>query len=242
MRKLTVMGFFCLFFMGSCFAAQGNSLVITTENYPPFNIVDPKNQEISGISTDKVRELMRRAGETITIKAYPWSRAFKMGQEDLDTCVYSTTRTAEREALFKWVGPLVKNNWYFFARADDERQIKSLESMHSYVVGTYHDDAVEKYLASNGFKTDPANYDGENPKKLIAKRIDFWATGELLGLYILKEQGMTQSVKPLFKFNQTEMYLACNLKIDQKRIDNMNKVLQAMEKDGTNLAIERKYK
>src|SRR3954447_13364744 len=78
------------------------ALTLTTEDYPPFNIVDPQTKGVTGISFDKVTELMRRASEPYTITAYPWSRAYQMALDSNDTCVFSTTRTPEREPLFKW--------------------------------------------------------------------------------------------------------------------------------------------
>lgn len=225
-----------------CVALCAQTLTLTTENYPPFNIVDPKSGAVSGISTEKVREIMRRANEKYTLAAYPWSRAFQMGQNDTNTCVFSTTRTAEREALFKWVGPLVKNNWFIFGRADDSRTPKTLEDLRPYVMGIYRDDAVGQFLVAKGFKTDLANYDTDNPRKLLYGRFDFWATGELLGLAILKNQGLSEKIVPLFQFHSSEMYLACQLGMAHERIERYNQILKEMERDGSVAAIEKKYK
>jgi polar amino acid transport system substrate-binding protein len=217
-------------------------LILTTEDYPPFNMVDPNNGNISGISTEKVKEIMHRAGETYTITAYPWARAFQMARTDANTCVFSTTRMPEREAMFKWVGPLVKNNWFIFARADDTRKPKSLEDLRPYIMGIYRNDAVGEFLTSKGFKTDIANADADNPRKLLIQRFDFWATGELLGLAILKNQGLQGKIVPRFQFNQTEMYLACHPAIAPERIELFNQILKDIEHDGTAAAIEKKYK
>lgn len=222
--------------------ARAQSLMLATEDYPPFNIVHPKTQEVTGISTEKVMEMMQRAGEHYRIRAFPWARAFMMGQKEANTCVFSTTRTPDREALFKWVGPLVKNNWMVFARADDSRRPRTLEELRPYVMGTYRNDAVGEYLVLQGFKTDLANYDADNPRKLLYGRFDFWATGELLGLAILKQQGLGGQIVPLFQFHQSEMYLACHPGIAQERIDRFNQILKEMERDGTVAAIEKKYK
>ncbi len=226
----------------SALAAETVTLHLTTEDYPPFNIVDARTGRISGIATEKVLELMHRAGEVVSLSAFPWSRSFRMGQQLPNTCVFSTTRTPEREPLFKWVGPLVKNRWVIFARADDPRSPKTLEDLRPYVLGVYRNDAVGEFLAGKGFKTDVANLDADNPRKLLIGRFDFWATGELLGLDILRHQGLSEQIVPLFPFNNTEMYLACNKGMAQKRIDRFNQILHQMERDGTAGAIERKYK
>ncbi len=221
---------------------SAQTLQLTTEDYPPFNIIDAKSGKISGISTEKVSELMLRAKEKYTLNAFPWARAFQMARLEANTCVFSTTRTPEREAMFKWVGPLVKNNWFIFGRADDTRHPRSLEEMRPYVLGTYRNDAIGEFLTLKGFKTDMTTADADNPRKLLLGRFDFWATGELLGAAILKSQGLEGKIVPLFHFNQTEMYLACHSSVVQERIDLWNHLLKEMERDGTNAAIEKKYK
>ncbi|MFC7418455.1 hypothetical protein ACFQNF_01000 [Iodobacter arcticus] len=40
-------------------ADQSKTLTLTTEDYPPFNIVDTKAQKVSGVSTEKVSEVMQ---------------------------------------------------------------------------------------------------------------------------------------------------------------------------------------
>ncbi len=223
-------------------SGRAQQLVLTTEDYPPFNMQAQGSHEIVGISTEKVREVMRRAREPFVIKLFPWNRAFQMGRSEARTCVYSTTRTAEREALFKWVGPLVKNNWMIFARKNDNRNPRNLDELSPYTIGVYRSDAVADYLAGHGFKTEVANYDADNPRKLIHQRFDFWATGELLGMAILRQQGLSDEIIPLFQFNQTEMYLACHLEMPQEKVDLFNRILKDMEKDGSSAAIERKYR
>lgn len=221
-------------------AAQPLSLA--TEEAPPFNMIDPHSGAISGVATDKVVELMRRAGETYTLASYPWSRAYLMAQQDKDTCVFSTTRTPERESHFKWVGPLVRNDWVVFARANDTRRPATLADLHPYTLGGYRDDAVGVFLTELGFTVDIANYDAQNVQKLIHKRIDFWTTGELSGQYLIRQNGYQGQIIPLFTFHHTELYLACNPSLEARRIERLNRLLQEMNQDGSSAAIERRYR
>jgi polar amino acid transport system substrate-binding protein len=222
--------------------AAAGAISLVTEDYPPFNFVNAKSGEISGISTEKVQELMRRAGEKFTLAAYPWARSVQMAQNNPDTCVYSTSRTPGREALYKWIGPLVRNNWTVYARADDTRRPHSLEDLRPYVIGGYRNDAISEFFSLKGFNTELANADADNPRKLLYGRFDFWATGELLGAEILRQQGLSKMIVPLFSFNQVDMYLACYLGMDAARVERLNQLLREMEKDGTNAAIEKKYR
>ena len=230
--------FYCL--IGQNTAAQ--TLTLTTEDYDPFDIVDAKKGTFSGLATDKVLELMRRSGEKYTVAAYPWARSFQMARNDADTCVFSTTRTPERETMFKWIGPIAKMNLAIFALANDKRHPKTLESLRPYVLGSYRNDAVGEFFALHGFKTDLANRDDDNPKKLMYGRFDYWATEELHGKAILTKQGLSEKIVPLFRYKQDNLYLACNIGLSQSRKDRFDKILKKMEQDGTFAAIEKKYK
>ncbi|BBB65936.1 hypothetical protein UNDYM_1683 [Undibacterium sp. YM2] len=233
---------FCILILLISLPLSCRSEILVTEDYPPFNIVNPKTGEVTGLSTEKVQELMRRAGEKYSITAYPWARSIQMAQNNPDTCVFSTSRTPGREQLYKWVGPLVKNNWVIFARVDDTRHPKTLEDLRIYTIGSYRNDAIAEYFSLKGFNTELASTDADNPRKMLAGRFDFWASGELLGWEILKQQGLTKMVVQLFTFNQTEMYLACNTTMSQAKIDKWNHILKEMDKDGTSAAIEKRYR
>ena len=220
--------------------ANGKSLTLTTENYPPFNMQDEATGRIVGISTDIVRALMSRAGQNYQMSFLPWQRAFNDALTKPDTCVFSTTETAERLPKFKWVGPLVENNWTLFGRADETMVIRSLNDARTHVIGGYKGDAVALFLESKGFEQDLAAFDHLNPAKLAARRFDLWATGEFLGPYLAARAGV--DIKPLYTFRETVMSMACNKAIDQLLIDRLNEVLKTLKQDGTVDRIVTRYK
>ena len=133
---------------------QSAALTLTTEDYPPFNMLDEKTKQPTGITVDKVIELMHRAHEPFTITVYPWSRAYQMALQTEDTCVFSTSRTPERETLFTWIGPLAGSDWAIFARANDNRKPKSLEDVRPFIIGGYNNAATGEYLKLRGYKVD----------------------------------------------------------------------------------------
>ena len=217
------------------------ALTLTTEEYPPFNMLDERTKEPTGITVDKVVELMRRAQEPYTITSYPWPRAYQMALQTEDTCVFSTSRTPERETLFTWIGPLAKSDWAIFARADDVRKPKTLEDVRPFTIGGYTNAATGEYLKLHGYKVDLAINDALNLQKLLRKRIDFWATGDLLGKYLIGKAGLTGQIVPLFKFELSELYVACNRAMNPQRAEKFNRILKEMDRDGSSAAIERKY-
>ncbi len=219
--------------------AWADGLTLTTENAPPFNYSDDDGKTIVGSATETVHELFKRSKIPYTIEMYPWVRAIEMARANKSTCVYSTTRTEEREKNFQWVGPVAPNNWVLFGRADSTISIASLDDAKKYKLGGYRGDAVTLYLEGQKFTIDEAINDEQNAKKLDAGRIELWATGSQIGPFVAAKVNVR--IKPLLNFKKTELYLACNLSVAPQTIATLNATLQAMAKDGTTEKINKKY-
>lgn len=223
--------------LGHCAWADG--LLLTTEDAPPYNYTTDGGQTIVGSATEAVHELFRRANIRYQIVMYPWVRAIKMAESYKDTCVYSTTRTEERETKFQWVGPVAPDNWMLFAKADSSIQLASLDDARKYKVGGYRGDSVTLYLQQQKFVIDEAINDDQNAKKLDAGRVDLWATGILTGPFVANK--MKTRVKPVLTIKKAELYLACNKTVAPDTIQQLNTTLKAMVKDGTMEKINKKY-
>jgi polar amino acid transport system substrate-binding protein len=219
--------------------AAAPRLYITTETSAPSSMLDGKR--VIGIATDKVREAMQRAGIDYTIELLPWKRAFLAAQQRPDACVYSTSRTPERETLFKWVGPTDVGNWVMMARADSKFKLRSLEDARGLRIGTYNGDARDAYLRARGFRVDAANEDIANAGKLLLDRIDLWAASLRSGSTILARYGYDKKIVPVLEFNRVELYLACNPGVPNAVINRLNAAFEAIARDGTGRRIERSY-
>lgn len=219
--------------------AWANGLILTTEDAPPFNYSTDGGKTILGSATETVHELFKRAKIDYKITMYPWVRAIEMARADKDTCVYSTTRTEEREKSFAWVGPVAPNEWVLFAKADSTIKLGSLDEAKKFRVGGYRGDAVTLYLQGQKFTIDEAVNDEQNVQKLDAGRVDLWATGSQAGPFVSNK--MKVKIKPIISFKRTELYLACNPSVAPETVAKLNETLKAMGKDGTTDKINKKY-
>jgi len=219
--------------------AAAPRLYITTETSAPSSMLE--GSRVIGIATDKVREAMQRAGIDYTIELLPWKRAYLAAQQRPDACVYSTSRTPERETLFKWVGPTDVGYWVMMARADSKFRLRSLEDARGLRIGTYNGDARDAYLRARGFRVDTANEDLANAGKLLLDRIDLWAASLRSGSTILARYGYDKKIVPVLEFNRVELYLACNPGVPDALVNRLNAAFEAIARDGTGRRIERSY-
>ncbi len=220
--------------------ASAQTIHLKTENYPPFNM-SGEGSDIIGISTEIVEQLFKRAGVDYTLELLPWQRAFGMALEEENTAVFSTTRTAERESKFRWVGPIAENNWVFLAKSSRNITVASLEEAKSLRVGGYQGDAVALYLTDQGFDLDLAPRDDLNALKINRDRLDLWATGHLLGPYTAKQQDVS-GLESVLTFRETIMSIAFNINTDADLIDRLNAELQAMKAEGVIREIQDGYR
>lgn len=227
LRLSSIFGFVACLLASAPLSAQ--SLILTTEENPPLNMtVDGK---VGGLGTEVIAKVFEAAGVAYTVTVYPWARAYKMAQEDANTCVYLTTHTQERDPLFKWVGPLVSNNWVLFGRKDSPK-IATLEDAKPYTIGGYVGDAKAGFLKANGFKVEEVANDRLNVTKLVAGRLDFWIQGERVGAYVAGLEN-ANDVVPALSFREVVLDLACSKSVSDETIAKLNAAVKALTDDGT---------
>ncbi len=219
--------------------AEPVRLQLTTEtSYPGVYLEQGK---VVGFGTEKVREIMRRTHIDYSIELLPWKRSYTLALTQPTTCVYSTTRTPERESLFKWVGPIVESDWVLYGRASQDYKLRTIDDARRMTIGVYIGDVRGDYLEARGFKVAYVANDDSNPRKLMVGRIDLWATSSRFAALRLRQTELTGKVVPLLTFNHAQLYLACNLAVPDKLVAEMNAALASMHADGTVRAIETHY-
>jgi polar amino acid transport system substrate-binding protein len=230
----------CLAFLVLAAACPTRALDVTTEENAPFNYVDSHHQ-IAGISTEIVTELGKRAGIPMKIQLTPWARAYSLAMNVPDTCVYSAARLPEREALFKWVGPISVNKWALFARSDFRHHLASIDDARKFRIGGVIMDAKVTYLKSLGFTDiDAVNDDTLNVPKLMAGRIDLWIAGLYKGKELIAQSG-AKNIKPVYTVREVDYYLACSPKTSDATIQALMNELQVLQKEGFLKSVAERY-
>jgi polar amino acid transport system substrate-binding protein len=224
---------------GAAHAEAPPALHLATEASAPYSMRE--GDRVTGIATDMVREILGRSGIAYSIDVLPWKRAYTQALERGDGCVYSTTRTPEREPLFKWIGPIGEAEWVLMARADRKLNLQTLDDARPYRIGTYNGDARDVYLRERGFHVDPAPNDLTNPRKLMLGRIDLWAASTRRSGSTLERLGYAGKIVPVLVFNRIHVYLACNRAVPDDLVTRMNGAVEAMERDGSARAILHRY-
>jgi polar amino acid transport system substrate-binding protein len=216
-------------------ATPAHALTLLAEENAPFNYTE--GGKPTGISTDIIIEMARRAGVPVQIQFQAWETAYPAAQSDKDTCVYSTARLENRERLFQWVGPFTTNRWAVFGKSDFAAPVKSFADLRKFKIGGVAADAKIDYLMTKAV-TNFRLYgsDAQVPPKLLLKKddpnyIDLWVTGYYAAKKVAAAAKVTD-LKMVFVVREEDLYLACSPRTAKADIKKLSDALEAMTKEG----------
>ncbi|OQY08956.1 MAG: hypothetical protein B6I28_03860 [Fusobacteriia bacterium 4572_132] len=200
---------FILFVLINIFVYSDNidDVVIMTEEYPPYNFIE--NGKIVGIGTDLMVEMLKKMDTKLSrkdIKLYPWIRGYVLTQDNKNRVLFSMTRTAEREKLFKWVGPIMKGSKNsLIAIKNKQLRINSIEDLKKYRIATIKEDETELLLKKKGLEKSiiPTVDILVNLKNLELGRVDMIAYGLDEIKWVMKKNGYdVNNYESVFNLNE----------------------------------------
>lgn len=207
---------------------------IYTEQSPPANFL--REGELTGLAVDLVREVQARLGDQTPIELLPWARAYRYATTRPNIMIFSITRTPERENLFHWVGPLMEIEWTFYGKRERVFDITSLDdARHAGTIGTYFEDARERYLLEQGFENlESARNNHLNALKLMAGRIDLLVSSNMGIELIMHKAGHTlDEVQAVYAFRTMELHMGFSRETDPDIVRAWREQFEAVQADGT---------
>lgn len=214
------------------------SLRFFTEEYAPFSFSE--DGEVRGINTELLKLTTEHLELDVTFMVAPWGRAQLATQKDANTCFFSAARTAEREDIYQWVGPLTREQITLYSLTPDSPELTTLQDASDYRVGGQTNDAYSNWVEAQGVPVDPVTEVGSNLEKLKWERIDLWLAGSIAGPYIAAQQGV--DIYPQAASEEVfELWLACNPDFPRELIRQLNEKVARFTHDGTLEAIRNHY-
>lgn len=178
-------------------AAPAKDLVYITEQFPPFSYQE--NGTLQGISVDLLDKMLGNMNTTLNrseIKVLAWAQGYQMTLQDNNTVIFSTGRIPEREALFRWAGPISSVKAVLFALKVKHIKINSPGDLRALRIGVIKDSA-EGPLAikagANPINLVVRNNTTELIDMLKAETIDAWAYPDQVGVWLASKAGLNAS-------------------------------------------------
>lgn len=210
-------------------------LTIYAEEDPPSSFL--KNGKPDGFLVEIVKEIQKRTQNKDAITVVPWARAYNTALRRKNVVLLATIRTAKRESLFQWIGPIVESRGYLYALKSNPIQILSLEDAKKVQgIITVRNWYTHDYLVEQGFKN---IIEVGTPLKmaemLFTKRAPLIAFDSSTIDYIVPAAGYDRSlvreVLPLGGARTS--YIAMSLGTSADVVSTWQRELDNMKKDGT---------
>jgi polar amino acid transport system substrate-binding protein len=219
-------------------AQTADDILYITEDYPPFNFEE--DGKLKGISVDLMVLMLQKLNSKLSrddIKLHPWARGYSWVQERPNTCLFAMMRSKGREKLFKWVGPIAPEPIVLFALKSKNIKIKSIEDLNKYKIGVVTNDISHLYLLEKEIpkkNIHRVTYPVQNAKKLNIGRIDMWAYGETVGIWIMKKNGFDpRNFEIVYKLADVgDAYFAFHAETSDKLIQRFQTALDELKKEG----------
>lgn len=224
------------------------TLTINTEEMLPYNFTSDSG-EIIGINVDIIKALFSNAGVNYDIKLYPWTRAFKKTHSLEKNGLISTARTADREQMFKWVGPLASGQGYLYKlKSRGDMHLTSLDDAKKYSVAIVRGGVYQDLFENLGFKVGenlmPFSYSKQYFQPFLLGKVDLILGSDIVLPYIFQKLGFNIGlVEPALKMIDTQgNFLALNINTSDEIVKILNDELQKLKDTGEFQKIIDSYK
>jgi polar amino acid transport system substrate-binding protein len=238
-----------LLLLGALIAAPlalAQKIQIVTVESPPYNFTLAQEPHITGLSTEIVQEIFRRARLSHEIHFLPWARAYTLAKHEPHVAIYSLVRNEEREHAFKWVGVIAHMDIFIYKlKRRTDIQARRLAELKPYLLGGVRGDFRSMYLSQQGLHVELVTADINNLKKLQDQRIDVMASDPLALRALALQNGVIfDSMEPLFKLDKlsSDLQLAFSLPTPDDTVNKCRQALAGMVQDGTFQRITQKWR
>lgn len=193
--------------------------------------------QVSGTASQVVEATLQRAGLTdYHVALYPWARAYDMALSEPGVLIYLIARTPEREALFRWVGEIMRIEYHFYKlRSRDDIQVPDLEAAKGYRIGVLREDVRHQYLQAKGFhKIVVAAQNSENFRRLLNGQVDLVPMPEQDIVVLCNEAGIDPaSVERVFTPDAaTQLYMAYSRQTDDDVVLRTQAAFEQLRAEG----------
>ncbi|PCH64503.1 MAG: hypothetical protein COC04_03530 [Gammaproteobacteria bacterium] len=235
---------------------QRTSIVLGTEDWPPFSYADKANDQTSGLSTEIINATFRLMGISITEnRVYPWARAQQLVYHGILDAVYTASINDERKEYCHFPSePIVTSKWVLFIK-QSKKEVLNFDELSDLkkkriglILGYNYPSTFKKYVTENSLISE-VPFETQNIAMLIRGRFDYMPAVLETTLYLAKNRPQLKKVDAynnLYYFPTplatTNFYLMFSKKtVEKEFVDRFSKALIEFKKTDEYQKILKKY-
>lgn len=190
--------------------------------------------EFSGTTTDIVKEIKKKIGETAIIEVLPWARAYNYAKTKPNIVIFTCGRTQERiEHGFHFIGPVLTRNHILYKRKSSPLKITSLQDIkkNNLKVGAMRGDWRAIFFQNEGIQVDVATNHFMNAKKLLCGRFPLWATSDIETPSIMAELSIPlDTIEAAYIFKTASSYIMFSKDTSKEIVTKWDNALKDIQK------------
>lgn len=222
--------------------AAAADLRMLTDNHPPLHF--QQGDVLVGFGVDVVQALAERTGDPVHLERLPLLRALHVAASAPDTAVFTVLRTAEREASYQWVGPLLDVETALYARADSAPVTHSLQQ-----AGALERIAVpRKWLAYSYLQEQGLSnlYGVETPEQMMRLlrlgRTDLVVADTFSVATLAREAGLEpQQLRYQMPLMKQGSFIAFSLQSDARQVARWQRALAELRREGRLQQLQQRW-
>lgn len=227
----------------SAYAAEKTLVLGLFENEPFMG----KKMLEKGALPAIVTEAFRREGVSVAYKFFPLKRLYTLLDEgEIDGAVGAPV-SVQRRANFLYSSSLIRVNYNFFARKQEQIRFTSLAALKPYRIGVVRGGLNETELHAAGLTVDAVSDHVQNIRKLLAGRVDLILSVTDYTNHLLQtkttdqERQKLEMLEPPFAVRDKFFAVSRKRPDSEKVMALFNRSLARMKKDGSYEAILRRH-
>jgi polar amino acid transport system substrate-binding protein len=213
-------------------AHANKTISICIGDFPPYNShLLPKNGPVIEIAS----EAFRRSGYQMQFKFMPWARILKEGEHG-QCGILGIWRNAERDLIFDYAQPIIKQELGFFARRGSQYDLSSPKALESLSIGVERSSYLPPALENSRLHFDLASSLHTNLLKLAKERTDLAYGNKAAGLYLINADKNLNNLEwqiPSLEVKETYLAFAKSHKEKEQLLQAFNRGLESMKADGS---------
>jgi len=207
--------------------AQGVDMLV----YPNAGIFEVEKSHIGGPGAVMLARLQEVSGVRLTTQVIPFARAMLSESLKPGACLIALTRTPEREAQYRWVGPWSSSAMALYARPDDRRRVNGPDDMRGATIAALRAAPTAAWLKERGLDGYEVNDVATGLRMLQAGRVDYYLGNDMVTRIAIKAGGEA-APRVLYSFGRIDLYMACHPSTPAAVVEQLNTALAQLRARG----------
>ncbi|MDB1124013.1 substrate-binding periplasmic protein [Vibrio algarum] len=189
------------------------------------------NHHFTGFSVDLIDKVFNDTNSKYSIQSKPIKRALYETKAIQNTCTFPIDRTQDREAQFKWIGPVAINRYALYSAPNTPISLTTLIDAKTYTHAVYSGTAIANYLRERQFHMYETKSLLQGLRMLLSNRVDLWVA-DTNSAKLLAEQAHIAQLKPELIFFTSIGFMACNNETPNADLYKLDMKLKEMYQSG----------